>query len=267
MTRVVVRRPTLRIKSAATVWSTAKLVPVPKFGHRAPEVVVENGTIEVFDPFKNPPSTLTLRDVNIRLRPTDPAERPGLDEDTRHLEASLTGDLLQRVKLEGLMDTYSPRWDISGTMEGLQVSPELREVLPGELAAKLTPLGPLRGAVKLEFRTIYDPATLPAHRFDAKGDLAAGRWDDPRLPHPLTDLCAKLQLSHEGFSIQNLSARSGQSTLRLSCRSAGYDSQSPMSLTADIRQLDLDPQLAQVLPGRMRFCGTSMPCPARSTPI
>lgn len=251
--RVVVRRPTLRVtRRRDGVWSTARLLPLPKFGPRAPEVVVENGTIEVFDPFKNPPSTLTLRDVNLRLRPADPAERPGLDDDTRHLEASLTGDLLQRVKLEGLLDTYNPRWDISGTIEGLQVSPELREVLPGVLAAKLTPLGPLRGSVKLDFRTIYDPATQPAHRFDARGDLTAGRWDDPRLPHPLTDLCARLHLTHEGFSIQNLSARSGQSTLRLACRAAGYDGQSPMSLTAEIRQLPLDPQLAQVLPGPMR---------------
>ncbi len=248
VTRVVVRRPTLRVSRCRDgTWSTSRLVPLPKFGPRAPEVVIENGTIEVFDPFKSPPSTLTLRDVNLRLSPIDLAERAGLDGDTRRLEASLSSDLFQRVHLEGLLDTYNLRWDLGGTMEGLQISPELREVLPGSLAARLTPLGPLRGSVSLGFRTVYDPAAQPACRFDANGELTGGRWDDPRLPHPLTDLSAKLCLTHEGFSVQGLSARSGQSTLRMSCRSAGYGPESPLSLTAEVRQLDLDPQLAQVL--------------------
>ena len=50
-------------------WSAAKLLPPPQFGDRPPEVTVESGVIEIFDPLKSPASTLTLRDVNLSLVP------------------------------------------------------------------------------------------------------------------------------------------------------------------------------------------------------
>ena len=267
VTRVVVRRPTVRITRCRDgTWSLDKLLPLPRFGHSTPEVTIENGTVEIVDPTKSPPSTWTLRDVNLRLTPGSAAQQPGLGPDVRRIEGSLAGDLLQRVRVEGLIDTYKPQWDLGGTIEGLQVSPELREALPADLAAKLAVLGPLRGSVKLDFRLIFDPASQPAYRFDVTGELTEGRWDDPRIPHPLTDMSAKLRLTNEGFALDGLSARSGQSTLRLSCRAAGYDLQSPMWLRAEVRQLDLDPQLVQLLPESLRASWKKYSPSGRSTP-
>ena len=55
--RVTVRRPTLRITHRPDgAWSAAKLLPPPQFGDRPPEVTVESGVIEIFDPLKAPPA-------------------------------------------------------------------------------------------------------------------------------------------------------------------------------------------------------------------
>ena len=47
-------------------------------------------------------------------------------------------------------------------------------------------------------------------------------------------------------------ARSGQATLRMNCRRTGFASDSPLRLTAEVRQLDLDRALMNILPPSMQ---------------
>jgi len=52
--RVTIRRPTLRAtRQVDGTWSTAKLLPLPHFSHRPPEVAVENGVIVAVGEVKN----------------------------------------------------------------------------------------------------------------------------------------------------------------------------------------------------------------------
>ena len=55
-------------------------------------------------------------------------------------------------------------------------------------------------------------------QFNVAGQIAHGRIDDSRLPHPLTDIRAAVRLSNQGFAVEDLTARSNQATLRLSAR-------------------------------------------------
>lgn len=271
VTRIRVRRPTLRVtRQPDGSWSAAQLLPLPKFGPRPPEMIVENGAIEVFDASKTPSSTLTLRDVNLRLSSVKAADvgggaalggplgspalpvPPTTAPDARRLQASLSGDLFERVEVEGLVDLARSWCELGGTVKGLHVSPELRHALPADLATRLAPLGPLRGLVTLDFRATYEPDSEPAMRFDVWGELTGGRWDDGRLPHPLTDVYGKFRATNDGLAVDRLFARSGQSTLRVSGRRDGYEERSPLALRAEIRQLDLDPQLNEVLPDVLR---------------
>ena len=257
VSRVTVRRPTLRMtRRADGTWSTAKLLPLPKFGTRPPQVTIENGTIEIFDPTKVPSSTLTLRDVNLTLVPC--AAAAGMEGSSdpqsrrRKVQGTLSGDYFRQATFEGEVDPHQPEFSLSGSIEGMEVSPELCDALPGALLGDLSVLGTLRGQAALSFRVRYDPKQPSPLEFDLTANLVHGRIDDPRLPHPLTEMRALVHVTNEGFAVENLSARSNQATLAMSCRGAGLRPQGPLNLEAEIRQLDLDSRLLDVLPERLQ---------------
>lgn len=231
-------------------FSAAKLLPLPKFSDRPPKVVIENGTIEIFDPLKNPSSTYTFRNLNLTIFPPDPTSQTPL---VRKIQGTLTADHLSHVEIEGWIDSQTQRWTIRGTVDGLDVSPEMREALPGPMSARLAMLGNLRGHVDLDFRVAYDPSAPTPLAFQVKGALSRGRTDDPRLPHPLTDMRANFVVTNEGFGITQLVASMGQAMLRVyDMHGTGFDLNSRLELRAGIQRLELDPQLRRVLPSKLQ---------------
>ena len=250
--RVIVRRPTLRMtRRADGTWSAARLLPLPRFPGPAPEVCFENGTIEILDPTKAVACTLTLRDVNFTLSPIGPAEGLPATARRRRIQGTASGDYFHRVIFDGEVDPDQPGLKIAGTIDGVEISPEMRSVLPDAFGCDLSLLGSLRGQTEIRFRVHYDPASPERWKFDVAGQLAHGRIDDPRLPHPLTEIRATVHVDNQGFAIQELKARSNQATLSLTC-SGGLKPSSPMAVEADISQLPLDEQLLAILPARLQ---------------
>lgn len=248
--QITIRRPTLRVtRQPDGSWSSARLLPVPKLSARPPSIAVENATIEILDPTKTPPSTWTLRDVNLTV---EPSANSGEGCDVRTLRGTLSGDHLGRVEFEGVIDVAEGRWSIAGMVDQLDVSPELRDALPAVAAEPLAVLGAFRGKAGLGFRIAGDSSSAEGPRFDVSGKVTQGRVDDPRLPYPLTNIRAAIRANNEGFAVDELFAQSGQSTLRLSCRRAGYAAASPWSAMVSTRQLELDQPLLASLPESMR---------------
>ncbi len=211
VTQIKLRRPVLRAtRRPDGTWSIAKLFPFPRFGNGNPVSTVENGTIEIFDPLKDPSSTLTLRDIHLTVRPTE-ATDPA-DVEPVLVEGYMSADQFQRVELKGRADRKSSRCSFSGTAVGLEVSPELRSGLPSEMAVKLKELGALRCESQLDFRVSHDPAGSPTVRFDVTAEVTRGRIDDPRLPFALSDLRARVRLNNAGFVVDDLQARNGQAS-------------------------------------------------------
>lgn len=266
VTRVVVRRPTLHVTRCPDgTWSVEKLLPLPKFGDRSPEIIVENGTIVISDPQRVPPSTLTLRDVNLTLGPQESAPGTAGGEpavsgeaegakpqavtqipDLRAIKVSLSGDHLRRLEFEGGVNPRAFELAVKGTVEELEVSPELRDALPKELAERLSALGALRGQVSLSFDVAHHPAAGEPTRFEISGRLSRGRVNDPRLPTPLTDMRGGFRANNDGFSVDPFFARSGQASLRLSCRRHGFGENAPMQIEAEVRHLDVNRALLEV---------------------
>jgi hypothetical protein len=273
--RVTVRRPRLRATHRPDgSWSVAKLLPLPQLKNRPPDVAIDNGIIEIFDPLKTPAGSMTLRDVNFTLIPSAspllPGAGPGVRAGSsgqksvisnpqslipnpstisyvRQLKGMFSGDGFRRVEVEGSVDPHAATFSIRGQAEAIDFSPELRDSLPGSLTAKIPTLE-LRGQGDMRFEVSHDPAAAEPWKFDLIGRLSRGRIDDARLPQPLTEIRAAIHLNNEGFSIDDLSARSGQGTLRMTCRRSGFESNSPLSLTAEVRRLTLDRALNNVLP-------------------
>ena len=91
----------------------------------------------------------------------------------------------------------------------------MRNVLPDSCGCNLSVLGSLRGQTEARFQVCYDPASPQPWKFDVTGQLASGRIDDPRLPHPLTEIRATVHVDNQGFAIQDFKARSNQA---VACR-------------------------------------------------
>lgn len=242
---IVIRRPTLRVvRRPDGSWSAAKLLPLPRSGQPAAEVVLERGTVEIVDP---PRAPLVLREVSCRLASAAPAQS-GAPPGMRSFSARFVADMLGQVELSGMVDPHRPQWTIAGSVQGLEFSPELVQALPAELAAKLPPVSSLRGQARLEFTTSHDPDAPTPYRFQVSGHLTGARLDDPRLPHSITDIRAGFRCDNEGWEVPSLSARCGQSEFQLSWRRQGFDGQGPIRLKAELRDLELDAKYVELLP-------------------
>ncbi len=251
-TRVTLRRPTLRMtRRPDGTWSASRLLPLPKFGPGPPpELRIENGTLEVFDPLKTISCTMTLRDVNLTLTPV--ATVPGQRESTRRrVQGTASGDHFRQIFFEGEVDPDQRNLILSGKVQGMEVSPELRNVLPSSCGGDLSMLGSLRGQTEASFHVSYDPAAAAPWQFDINGGLVRGRIDDARLPHPLTEIHALVHVNNQGFNVDELTARCNQAVLKMSC-TGGLSPSSPMIVKADIRQLELDTPLLAILPVKLQ---------------
>jgi hypothetical protein len=244
------RRPTLRVtRRPDDTWSVSRLLPPPVFGPHPPEIVIENGSIEIFDPLKHPASTITFRDVAMHFGVVDDPDAPPR---TRSVRGCMTGDHVRRIELSGTINLSHELLHVEGRAEGLDISPALRRAAPEPLASKFEPLGAFRGESDFSFRLWSEPESETPWRYEVTGRVLRGRMDDPRLPHAITDIRANLRLSNEGYAVRDLVGRSGQSSLRLSCCGAAFGAGNPMVVEAEVRNLELDRQLADVLPESLR---------------
>jgi len=253
ITHVRLRRPKLRAtRRADGTWSVAKLLPLPACGGCPPPVVIENGIVEIVDPSKGTYGTLPVREIDLTWTPPDPSDAPGQSPHLRKIQGTFRADHLDRVTVTGWVDVQRQTWSIKGTVEGLEISPELREAVPEPLAEKLGVLGELRGRATVGFRLSSNGASQSPYQFELAGEFQSGRIVDPRLPDPLTEVQATVRLNNEGFHVDELTARSGPTTIRLAIHQAGYEPNSPFSLVANVRQLELDSRLLNFLPGDWR---------------
>jgi len=246
VTSVRFSRPILRAtRRPDGTFSLAKMFPLPKYNRTPPAITIENGTIVVFDPLKNPSSTFTLRDVNLTVKRSPAAEA---DQNLLEVQGSLVSDQIQRVEVLGTIDPSGPRWSLGGTVENMEISPALRTALPERVAASLEPLKSLRAMTNWSFRASSDDAgKMP--RFEVNGRVVHGRLEDPLLPYPVTDLQAEVHGDNSGFRIRNLTARHGPTIWEVAeFKQTGFEPRSPFVLRACGKQVRLDRRWAQTLP-------------------
>ena len=203
--------------------------------------------IEIYEPQKSPDAALTLRDLNFTLA-SPPANEPGSTPGGRRVKGTVAGDVFRRVTFEGWADFHAPACAIRGQAEGLNLSPQLRCCLPCQLPAGLPELDNFRGDVDLRFEVGYNAAATPPLKFNVSGRLTGGRIDDPRLPHPLTEIRTSIHADNGGLTIDDFSAKIGQAALRMSCHRSGFEANAPLRLALEVRQLDLDYALLKILP-------------------
>ena len=245
ITGVRISRPVFRAtRRPDGSFSLAKLFPLPKPEGPPPTLTIEAGTIEIFDPLVNPPSMLVLRDLHLTTKPV-----VGGDQQWPRFEfqGNVMADHVRRVEWLGTLDPNTKSWTANGTVDGLDISPELRASLPAPISEQLEVLAGLRAPANLTFKLASDGEKVP--RFVVDGKVERGRIEDPRLPYPLTDLRGTFHFDNEGLRLSDATARDGQTvwTLR-KFEQRGYAKKSPFVLEGHGQRVHLDSKWAAALP-------------------
>lgn len=266
--RLEVRRLKVRaVRSEEGRWNLESLLPLPRLGACKPPAVIEDAAVEIQDLGNPAAGKFTVREINVHVTPqqavfrrsddsrgTDAGQPPPTTgrEEFLELSGTLAGDHFQQVRLRGRIDPQSGAWSAQGRVEQLQMSSRLLAALPGDLASQLAPLATLRARAELDFSIHSSPEPSQPPQFVVSGRLMEGRFDDARLPYPLTDLRAEVHCDSRGLRIQQLTARSGRTTLELSFEGHGYTQDSPYTLRASARHLALDRRLYETVPAEWR---------------
>jgi len=246
--RVLVRRPRLHLVYREQAgWNAARLFPLSGGRGRLTPIEIENGSVEIVDTRKNPISVLTLRDVQISITPPTPSE----DEKTAlwNVRGTMTGDFLRRLDLEGSIDPASLRARLAGRADSIEFGPELQNAFPIEMTQRIESLQHLRAQLALTFQIYASVQDRPEVIFDVAGQIARGRMDYPRLPHPISDIRASFSCNNKGLEVRNLSATMGQTSIGVTSFALyGWTSSDPFDLEARFEHLEFDPAIIRLLP-------------------
>ncbi len=245
---VVIRRAVLRMtRRSDDRWSVSRLLPIPSLSQGYPRIVIENATVEVFDPLRNPSSTLTLRDVNLVLTPpqatagSDPATPP-----TYEVRGHLFSEHARDIEVVGRLSLDGSTLDLGGSVVGLNWCPELQAALGQLMPLSPGPAAGLRAEAQVTYRVGYQSGRAPPWAFQIDAQLEGGRWEDPSLPYPLSDLKAQVHFSPQGVRIDHCTARNGPSQIWLSGERNGYGPESELSVKLMGRRLILDERWSRV---------------------
>lgn len=252
--KVVIRRPILRMtRRHDASWSCSRLLPIPKFGDHPPAVIqIEDASVEVFDPTKNPSSMLVIRNVNLTLTEPEDASPENASSSLRNINGTFTGDYVSRVELQGQVNLKTGTWSLQGMVDDLEIARESLRSLPEDWLSGLEVPQTCRAHASFRFALSGGAEDeFPLCQFTAKGMVTDGRLEDPRLPGPLTELTTSFSVDNAGLVLSNLVAHSGQMTLRIpQLQTWGHGAAAQKRIVGEVERLELDRNLLAALPDR-----------------
>jgi hypothetical protein len=273
VTQILVRRPKVNAtRQPDGSWDVQRLIPLPKFSDNKPPISIEEASVQLIDPSREGGRPLVLREGQVRLKWENPQQQspipsPGdaapmavqpaghsLAESELHVlscEASIAGELVERIAVRGNFDTATGRWHCAGEASGLSVSPELYLSLPNYFVPTYDPTV-LRATGTLEFELSGDPAQTPSIRSAVECKLERGQIDDPHLPFPLMDVEGQLRLIDNILTIDRLTARHGQSTFFVTGERRGLSADSTLDLVIKARKVILQRETIRQLPASLQ---------------
>ncbi|HHM12079.1 MAG TPA: hypothetical protein ENJ16_00890, partial [Planctomycetaceae bacterium] len=200
-------------------------------------------------------SRISIRDARLELRDATRRGRPielhGISAEIERkdhlwkLTGRLAADRFGRVSVVGEGDLEAATWSCHGTLSELDVSSELRRLLPKELASSLDTLEHVRARGELRFHCLGGPEGIP--RFSVEGTIANGRLDDARLPYPLNDISARLHIDNERIEVTEGTARMAGALVHIDATAEHWLASPVVRLDVRAASLTLEDRLRSVL--------------------
>ncbi len=264
ITAFTVRRPKLSVtRREDGLWNAQAMLPLPKSNKPSVPITIEDARVEICDPACNAGRPLVLKNLDLVIAPDhSPEALTVLPEAVGRTPLRITGKLacehFRSLSIDGWLDPVGGKWAFSGDVANMQVSPALESSLPIDIPTRVLSLHDLHGKLSLNYEITNQGlaqadalAPLP-FRFAIAGALEEGRLEDPKLPHPLTELSAKFFCGDHGARLESVTARCGAAKLSMSIERAGWSNDAPLRLAGRVTQLALDTSLADVLDDQQR---------------
>ncbi len=240
-------------RKASGVWSVQHLLPIPKNTGASFPISVDDMVVEIIDPLRSPQAGLTLREIHLSLTPQANDDQSTAQKSTSRiaLRGRGTGDHFEKVDFQGVFDRDTSEWSLTGAVEGLEFTQRLRAALPSDCDRWIAPLASVRGRTQFGFRiqrlAQNGKLNQPQWDFQIVGDVSEGRIDDDRLPEPLNDVSAHVEVDPSGLRIENLSGRCGPAEVWANLRTHGFTAQSPVELELNLEGWPIERLLATLL--------------------
>lgn len=251
--RIVVRRARLRaVRQLDGRWNIATLVPLPKFGDRTPDVVIEDATLILEDASRRQAVPLAVRGVDMTLTSVRQATQPSAAPPPKRFRVVGTASGLpaQELRFEGEASADDGALSLKVEIRGLEVSPELFAALPVSMPSQWQQTQ-VYGRANLSLRVERAGGAGAALDWSASLALSRGRLDYASLPQSLTELTIRAQANREKLVIQEMRGKCGSAEVALASERNGWAADAPISLAARVVDLSLDAKLRKASPASL----------------
>ena len=263
--RVVVRHPQIwAVKSRDGNWNLSSFWPLPKCGNKKPLVVIENAQFTLADQSRSGLPSLSLRDVNLKIKPLPAArslsfaeaalagsEAKVPAEQAFEVRGTFGGPYVEQAKIHAHFDPAEMSLQFSSEFQQLQITKGLMAwaaALAGERLGQTTLQGKVDGEVTVEHHFGVDQ--MP--RINAKLHLQEARLEDPRLPRPLVDLSCVVDCRNDLLVVKQLRGNCGSASVALQLQRRGWAPDDPMAVGLRMGNVTLDEKLYDALPEILR---------------
>jgi hypothetical protein len=193
----------------------------------------------------------TALEQRVTLRQVDLEIRPDVEAGWATIRGSMAAEHVDRATFEGRVAPATRQFDLGGSVEALDLTPQLVALLPSveRLPAEVREgLAGLRGSVSLQWRAAGSVEALHATRFACSGRLEAGHFESPRLPFVVSDMKATFHGDNTGGRIESLEAHSGSTLLRGSGSLRGWSEAGDFDLLLEAERLMVGRRWEPLLP-------------------
>ena len=252
--RLVLRGIKLRaVRHSNGVWNVEQLWPLPKFGAAPPPITIEGGRVELVDFTDQQPTLFTLQDITLQLTPFLAPEVAAAAKTppALQLKGSCAADSVGRVTVTGTIHPGKQEYELSGSVEALDLNARAIDALPRNIGQHLAALRGATGKAGFQYQVASTSGFAVLPTYAVAGNFV-GRFEDARLPQPLMNLNLPFELDNNGLKINNARAQAGPTKLQFSAHAKCLQPGQPYSMRLKAERLILDEQLAKALPGQWR---------------
>lgn len=251
--RIVVKRPRLTATMEADgQLSLRHLFPAPKWGDDNPEVEVQDASFLLADRHGGNVRRI-LDDVDFEIKTEvvpGTGQAAGKNRIQKRIKAILNSQSWESAALTATIDAQSQSFTTQGTVSNLRIDDHLWQQFPEELRAKIKELTHLSGMANASFQA-SGSANGPIN-YLATIDLRDGSWSDPRLPNTIERIQGRVIASPPGVRIEKLVAYYENGSVSASLDRTGWAANSPMHVSATLKNFNLHEGLKGLLPYAMR---------------
>lgn len=225
-------------------WSLQSLWPLPKMGPGCPLIVGEDIQVQLCRSSAPGAPSLNLSQLTFSLR----QQLENNQVLQREFQVRSSGGFLENLQLAGKLDASG---QLKATAHATNVSIDSRVIsrLPScfhEATDKLKGL-----TLLADVQAHVDaPISQCAERWQAQATIHSGRFTDPRLPKSIEEITANCNITPAGVQVTDGRFKIDQAVCRLAGTMAGLSWPSPLQFRFATENLQLEPSLLQMLPGK-----------------